>query len=201
MQNSQNSPKKLHRVRFRPWLWPRHILWRMTTPVPLGLWLVNIFMQHIMRINAEAPCMVHFTSCVSGRIIIGKNVWKSFAVSGGCYIQGINGITIGDNTVFAPGVKIISANHDLNNFSKWKKTEQITIGKRCWIGANAVVLPGVQLGDDVIVGAGAVVTKSFPSRLIIAGVPAKVISNSDQELLSAHESNKEQVSLIGQLNS
>jgi acetyltransferase-like isoleucine patch superfamily enzyme len=168
----------------------------MTTPVPLGLWLVNFFMQRIMLINAKAPCMVHFTSRVTDRIIIGKNVWKSFALSGGCYIQGINGITIGDDTVFAPGVKIISANHDFCDLSRWKKTEQIRIGKRCWIGANAVILPGVQLGDDVIVGAGAVVTKSFPSCLIIAGVPAKVISNRDRELYSADESDMEQVSFI-----
>jgi acetyltransferase-like isoleucine patch superfamily enzyme len=171
----------------------------MTTPVPLGLWLINIFMQRIMRINAEAPFMVHFTSRVTGRIVMGKNVWKSFALSGGCYIQGVNGITIGDDTIFAPGVKIISANHDLKNFSKWKRTERITIGKRCWIGANAVILPGVQLGDDVIVGAGAVVTKSFPSDLTIAGVPAKVISNCEQELYSDHENDMEQVSLIDQL--
>lgn len=177
MQNSQHSTKKLHRARFRPWLWPQHLLWRMTTPVPLGLWLVNKFMQRIMRINTEAPCMVHFTSRVTGRIAIGKNVWKSFAVSGGCYIQGINGITIGDDTVFAPGVKIISANHDPNDLSKWNEAEPITIGKRCWIGANAVILSGVQLGDDVIVGAGGVVTKSFPNCSVIAGVPAKVISD------------------------
>ena len=144
--------------------------------------------------------MVHFTSRVTGRIIIGKNVWESFAVSGSCYIQGGNGITIGDDTIFAPGVKIISANHDLNDFSKWEEADQITIGKRCWIGANAVILPGVQLGDDVIVGAGAVVTKSFPSSSVIAGVPAKDISKRDLELYSANENDMEQASIAGQFN-
>jgi acetyltransferase-like isoleucine patch superfamily enzyme len=172
----------------------------MTKPVPLGLWLVNFFMQRILRINAGAPCMVHFTSRVTGRIIIGKNVWESFAVSGGCYIQGGNGITIGDDTIFAPGVKIISVNHDLKDFSKWEKEDQITIGKRCWIGANAVILPGVQLGDDIIVGAGAVVTKSFPNGLVIAGVPAKDISNRDLELYSVNENDMKQVSIVGQYN-
>lgn len=118
--------------------------------------------------------MVHFTSRVIGDISIGRNVWISFAVSGGCYIQGGNGIEIGDDTIFAPGVKIISANHDKNDF-KWIKDNPIKIGKRCWIGANAVILPGVILGNEVIVGAGAIVTKSFPDRSLLAGVPARIV--------------------------
>lgn len=88
---------------------------------------------------------------------------------------------MGDDTIFAPGVMIISANHDPNDFSRWVEAGPITIGKRCWIGVGAIILPGVQLGDDVIVGAGAVVTKSFPSGSVIAGVPAKVISVNDSK--------------------
>ena len=117
--------------------------------------------------------MVNFTSRVSGEITIGKNVWISFALSGGCYIQGGNGIVIGDDTIFAPGVKIISANHDPGNLRQWEKGGPVIIGKNCWIGANAVILPGVVLGDNVIVGAGAVVTKCFGSDLTVAGIPAK----------------------------
>lgn len=154
---------------------------RMTAPVPPGLWIINTFVQRVYRINAGAPCMVHFTSRVEGNVSIGQNVWKSFAFSGGCYIQGRNGVTIGDDTRFAPGVKIISANHDPHDFTKWQKTQPITIGKRCWIGTNAVILPGVQLCDDVIVGAGAVVTNSFPRGSVIAGVPARVISTIDRK--------------------
>ena len=120
--------------------------------------------------------MVHFTSKVTGpaRIQIGKDVWISFASSGGCYIQGgRNPIKIGDNTIFAPGVKIISANHDPKDLNKQIEAEPIEIGKHCWIGANAVILPGVKLGDRAIVGAGAVVTKSFPEDALLVGVPAK----------------------------
>ncbi len=153
----------------------------MTSPVPPGLWLINIFVQRILRVNASVPWMVHFTSSAWGEISIGRNVWKSFAVSPGCYIQGGNGVIIGDDTIFGPGVKIISANHDPDDFFKWVKAEPITIGKRCWLGVNTVILPGVQLGDDVIVGAGAVVTKNFPGGSVIAGVPAEIVSIRDFE--------------------
>ena len=165
----------------KPWQWPWKLLVKLTYPVPPGLWLINTFVQRILRINSEFPMMVHFTSRVTGKISFGKNVWKSFAFSGSCYIQGANGISIGDDTVFAPGVKIISANHNRKDHSKWDRAEPINIGKRCWIGANAVILPSVQLGNDVVVGAGAVVNKSFPSGAVIAGVPAKVISRNEQE--------------------
>ena len=119
--------------------------------------------------------MVHFTSRVTGDVEIGKNVWISFAVSGGCYFQGLNKIIIDDDTIFAPGVKIISANHDQENLSKMIHSEPIEIGKKCWIGANAIILPSVKLGDNVIVAAGSVVNKSFPDNLLIGGNPAKVI--------------------------
>jgi acetyltransferase-like isoleucine patch superfamily enzyme len=123
--------------------------------------------------------MVHFTSIVNGKVSIGKEVARYFANCHGCYVQGINGVSIGDYTIFAPGVKIISANHDVRNFDKHVKEEGIVIGKRCWLGANCVILPGVRLGDNVIVGAGSVVTKSFGNNVIVAGNPGKVIKHLD----------------------
>lgn len=154
-------------------LWPWFWLERLTRPVSPGLWIVNVTMQRLLRINSATPWMVHFTSKVGGDIQIGKDVWKSFAVSGGCYIQGGNGIQIADGTLFAPGVKIISANHDPRQLNQWQKAPPIRIGKRCWIGANAVILPGVELGDDVVVGAGAVVTRSVPFGTTVVGNPAR----------------------------
>jgi acetyltransferase-like isoleucine patch superfamily enzyme len=162
---------------FRPWLWPVRFLGKFwKSPVPPGLWLVNIFFQRVLDINNDVPWMVHYTSKVTCNVTIGKNVWKYFAISGGCYIQGGNGIYLGDDTIVAPGVKIISANHNLVEFNKWDAEKPVRIGKHCWIGTNAVILPGVHLGDHTIVGAGAVVTKSFSNGYcIIGGNPAKVI--------------------------
>jgi maltose O-acetyltransferase len=67
----------------------------------------------------------------------------------------------------------------------------ITIGNNVWISANATICPGVTIGDNVVVGAGAVVTKSFPSNVVIAGVPAKIIrqiDNSDEQGEGLNES-------------
>ncbi|MDP1715414.1 MAG: acyltransferase [Anaerolineales bacterium] len=146
-------------------------------PVPLGLCLLNIIVQRIFQINGDVRWMVHYTSRVTTpkKIRLGEKVWLSFAVSGSCYIQGFNGIYIDDYTIFAPGVKIISANHVFGESNKWDDEVPIQIGKHCWLGANAVILPGVTLGDNCLVGAGAVVTKSFPAGSKIAGVPAKLI--------------------------
>jgi carbonic anhydrase/acetyltransferase-like protein (isoleucine patch superfamily) len=155
---------------------PESVIQYLFSPCPIGLRLVNFFFQKIFRINAEVPFMVHYTSTVSKTVILGQDVARYFANSGGCYIQGINKIYIGDDTMFAPGVKIISANHSTDDYSKHDKAmAPVRIGKRCWIGANSIILPGVQLGDNVVVGAGSVVTNSFGDNLIIAGNPAKVI--------------------------
>lgn len=156
---------------------------RLTAPIPLRLWMVNLVFQRILGINADVPWMVHFTSRVTvpRRILLGRGVRISFAVSGGCYIQGLNGIRIGDDTIFGPNVCIVSADHDPTDLSRHLPCRPIEIGARCWIGAHAVLLPGVVLGDDVIVGAGAVVTRGFPSGSVIAGVPARLIRGKGRE--------------------
>lgn len=161
--------------RYRPWLWLIRLL-RKFTPISPGLWIINFFFQRILDINGDVPWMVHFTSRVKGNIGIGKDVWKSFAISGGCFIQGTNGIIIGDNTIFAPNISIVSANHSSENLKEWTSGSPIVIGKNCWIGTGSVILPGVTLGDNVIVGAGSVVTKSFSDDVVIAGNPAGIIN-------------------------
>ncbi len=168
----------LKKYKYKNWHfnYPNSLLEYLFTPCPRGLRFVNFVYQKIIGLNRQYPFMIHFTSIVNGNIIFGKNVARYFAVSGGCYIQGINGIEIGDNSIFAPGVKILSANHDFSDFSKHIKTNiPIRIGSNCWVGANAIILPEVQIGDNVIIGAGSVVTKNFECNVVIAGNPARVI--------------------------
>ena len=101
----------------------------------------------------------------------------------GLYLQCMDAKTvIGRRVYIAPNVGIITANHDLNDLSRHVPGKDVRIGDDCWIGMNAVILPGVVLGDRTVVGAGAVVTKSFPEgHCVVAGNPAKVIRDLNRE--------------------
>lgn len=159
---------------------PSSLLEYLHTPCSNSTRITNFIFQKILGLNRKQPFMVHYTSTITGKVYIGKNVANSFATSGGCYIQGRNGVRIGDNTIFAPGVKIISSNHDLKDNTKHIESSPIEIGNNCWLAANVIITPGVVLGEGVVVGAGSVVTKSFPDNVLIAGVPAQVIRNLNQ---------------------
>jgi acetyltransferase-like isoleucine patch superfamily enzyme len=85
-------------------------------------------------------------------------------------------IMIGSGCYIANNVGLVSSNHDIMDPSKNGKSGDIVLGEKCWIGMNSVIMSGVHLGDHTIVGAGSVVTKSFPEgHCVIAGTPAKII--------------------------
>lgn len=112
----------------------------------------------------------------SKQIIFDPNDIDNFN-SLGCYFQGSDAkVYIGRGTRIAPNCGFITANHDLYDVDKHSKGKDIVIGKDCWIGMNSMILPGVNLGNHTIVGAGSVVTKSFKEgNCVIAGNPAKII--------------------------
>lgn len=143
--------------------------------------LVNFIFQRIFRLSADAKFSVHYTSTFlqSQNITYGKGTAKSFAISPGLYVQAGNGIHFGNDILVGPNTAIISSNHDFESRTKWKKEAPIQIGDNVWIAANVVILPGVKLGKNVVVGAGSVVTKSFEDNTVIAGNPAKIIRQID----------------------
>ena len=99
----------------------------------------------------------------------------------GCYIQGNGGIRIGNYVRFASNIGVISGNHGLYNHMTHDNKE-VCIDDYCWIGMNVVIMPGVCLGPRTVVGAGSVVTKSFPDGYcIIGGNPAKLIKELDKD--------------------
>lgn len=85
-------------------------------------------------------------------------------------------IVIGEGTYIANNVGLVSSNHDIYDPSSSGNAGDIILGEKCWIGMNSIITAGVHLGDHTIVGAGSVVTKSFPKgHCILGGVPAKII--------------------------
>lgn len=146
------------------------------TPCTLTMW----FLQKVLGFNRDAYWPVHFTSKVNHYQNIYAGVDTSPGYEPGCYIQGMGKIYIGDYTQIAQNVGIISANHNPYDCRDHDTSETVRIGKYCWIGMNAVILPGVTLGDFTVVGAGAVVTRSFPDGYcVIGGVPAKLLKTLD----------------------
>ncbi|HDM8128354.1 TPA: hypothetical protein P0E14_003181 [Vibrio harveyi] len=146
------------------------------------LYLFNLFINFISGRKQKKFNYAHYTSRVISEENLhlegsGKGTYSSMVASGACYIQAGNGVYIGEGTIWAPNVAIISANHDLDKDNKeWKYSDSVRIGKNCWIGTKAIILPGVNIGNGCTIAAGAVVTKTFEGdNLTLAGVPAKII--------------------------
>lgn len=153
--------------------YPSLKLYPDNTPIISTLQL--IFPQKILRINGKARWPVHWSSTVlcPEKIIRGD---RFPGLSKGCHIDGRNGLHIGKNVWIGPKVSIISMNHNLNNYHQYVENDPIIIKDNCWLGANSVILPGVKIGNHVIVAAGSIVTKSFTDdNIVIGGNPAKVI--------------------------
>ena len=148
----------------------------MRREMSAGFYITDFFFRKIFRQNSGTGWAVHHTATIhnADRIKRGKNVFPGD--SPGVYINAANGVEIGDYTNLGPNVGIISSNHDFINNDAHTEGEPIRIGRFCWMGMGVIILPEVQLGDFTIVGAGAVVTKSFPDGYcVIAGNPARVI--------------------------
>ena len=119
----------------------------------------------------EPPLHANF----GGRHIhFGNNVYANFNLT--CVDD--THIYVGDYTMFGPNVVIATAGHpilpDLRQ-KEYQYNAPVHIGKNCWFGAGAIVLPGITIGDNVVVGAGSVVTKDLPSNVVAVDNPCKIL--------------------------
>lgn len=92
-------------------------------------------------------------------------------------------ITVGDGVMFGPHVMVATAGHPILPRLRARGMQfniPVTIGRNCWIGAGAVILPGVTIGENTVVGAGSIVTKDLPANVIAVGNPCRVVRPMDE---------------------
>lgn len=117
---------------------------------------------------------VYLRAGPGGRIALGDRV----AINSHAKIYGHGGVTVGEDSQLGPATLITTTDHDFANDLE-ARFIPVTIGRGVWVGANVTILPGVEIGDHAVIGAGAVVSKSVPARMVAVGVPAKVIKSID----------------------
>ena len=136
--------------------------------------------------QAGSGCLIYPTARIyNGRFVrLGSNV----TINDFVHIWGLGGVSIGDDSMIASHCAIISQTHDVAAYAKGLKyrdtldaSKAVHIGRNVWIGAGSIVLPGVTIGDDSVVAAGAVVTRDVAARTLVAGVPANLIRSLDNQ--------------------
>lgn len=109
-----------------------------------------------------------------GHVHFGKNVYANFNLT----LVDDTHIYVGDFTMFGPNVVVATAGHPILPRLRqqgYQYNMPVRIGKNCWIGAGAVILPGVSIGENTVVGAGSVVTKDLPANVVAVGNPCRVL--------------------------
>ena len=158
----------------------KYLIGRHFEREPYGGWLwvlIGIWQQKILGFNRAVPFPCHFTA----RIYQHQNIFfhpdnlDNFQ-SPGIYFDSVRpSIYLAKGVLIGLGVKLLTSNHDVNDFDLYQPDKDIVIGKNCWLGADVILLPGVTL-NHTIVGAGTMVAHSFEKgNCVLAGVPAKLI--------------------------
>lgn len=128
------------------------------------------------QIDTSTTIFIPFYTNFGQHIRIGKNVFINHA----CSFLDMGGITIEDDVLIGPRVNLVTENHPVDPAKrKQLDPKSILIKRNAWIGAGATILPGVTIGENAIVAAGAVVNKDVPANTIVGGVPAKFIRTMD----------------------
>ncbi|TCD02529.1 DapH/DapD/GlmU-related protein [Pedobacter psychroterrae] len=125
-------------------------------------------------VDESTTIFVPFYTNFGKFISIGKNVFINYA----CSFLDMGGITIADNVLIGPKVNLVTENHPLDpDDRRTLITKPIVIKKNAWIGAGSTILPGVTIGENAVVAAGAVVSKDVLPNTVVGGIPAKFIKS------------------------
>lgn len=120
----------------------------------------------------------------------GKNVYANFNLT----LVDDTHIYVGDYTMFGPNVTVATAGHPILPELREKAYQYnapVKIGKNCWIGAGAVIVPGVTIGDNTVIGAGSIVTKDIPSNVVAVGNPCRVLREINEHDKKYYFKNRE----------
>ena len=139
----------------------------------------HAFLKYCFGIQIGKKSAVHMGCFFTGRRI---SIGASTTINRKCYIDGRTGVNIGNCVSISPEVYIMSLTHDAQDPEFHAVGKEVTIEDYVWIGSRAMIMPGVTLSRGCVVGAGSIVTSSFPPHSIVAGVPAKVIGQRTPDL-------------------
>ncbi|PZP33936.1 MAG: maltose acetyltransferase [Roseateles depolymerans] len=133
-------------------------------------------LQQRLGAVGEGACVRAPFHCDYGyNLRLGRGVFMNF----GCVVLDVVGVEIGDMTQIGPGVQILTADHPRDPALRAQGLEfgrSIRIGRNVWIGGGALIMPGVTIGDDALIGAGSVVTRDVPAGATVVGNPARVLA-------------------------
>jgi acetyltransferase-like isoleucine patch superfamily enzyme len=139
----------------------------------------HFYLRTILGIRIAPGAAIHMGCFVTGRnIVIGERT----VINRRCYLDGRGGLTIDADVGIGPECYLISLTHDPHDPDFAGLSRPVTIGRRAWIGARVMIVPGACLQEGVVVGGGAVVTKNVESFAIVAGNPARKIGERNRDL-------------------
>ncbi len=124
-------------------------------------------------LGADTVLRAPYYTCYGTNTRIGRDVYVNF----GCVVLDVAAVSIGDGAQVGPYVQLLTADHPRDPALRRQGLESgkpVRIGRNVWIGGGAIVLPGVSVGDDAVVGAGSVVTRDVPAGATVMGNPARV---------------------------
>ena len=136
-------------------------------------YLEELFGRKLDDVRILTPFICDF----GNRVKFGKGVF----INHSAILSASGGIEFEDGVMAAPGIRIATINHDMYARHTIYTYGKVTIKKNAWLGMNVTICPGVTVGENAVVAAGAVVTKDVPDYAVAAGVPAKVVRYLDPE--------------------